>query len=63
MVGIQKINQKQNGPLSVQIACKSASDLRETVYQEIKQTDWVLIEFHQETKTLETIFRELTEED
>ncbi|MBW2620269.1 MAG: ABC transporter ATP-binding protein, partial [Deltaproteobacteria bacterium] len=55
--------EKPNGPLSVQVACKSASDLRETVYQEIKQTDWVLIEFHQETKTLETIFRELTEED
>ncbi|OEU63914.1 MAG: ABC transporter [Desulfobacterales bacterium S5133MH16] len=63
VVGIEKINEKPNGPLSVQITCKSASDLRETVYQEIKQTDWVLIEFHQETKTLETIFRELTEED
>lgn len=63
VVGIEKINEKPNGPLSVQVACKSASDLRETVYQEIKQTDWVLIEFHQETKTLETIFRELTEED
>lgn len=63
VVGIEKINEKPNGPLSVQVACKSASDLRESVYQAIKQTDWVLIEFHQETKTLETIFRELTEED
>jgi len=63
VAGIEKINEKPNGPLSVQVACKSASDLRETVYQEIKQTDWVLIEFHQETKTLETIFRELTEEN
>jgi len=63
VVGIEKINEKPNGPLSVQVACKSASDLRESVYHAIKQTDWVLIEFHQETKTLETIFRELTEED
>ena len=60
---IEKIDEKPNGPLSVKVACKSASDLRETVYQAIKQTDWALIEFHQETKTLETIFRELTEED
>jgi len=63
VAGIEKINEKPNGPLSVQVACKSASDLRETIYQEIKQTDWVLIEFHQKTKTLETIFRELTEEN
>jgi len=63
VAGIEKINEKPNGPLSVQIACKSAFDLRETVYQKIKQTDWVLIEFHQKTKTLETIFRELTEEN
>jgi ABC-2 type transport system ATP-binding protein len=60
---IEKIDKKPNGPLSVKVACKSGSDLRETVYHAIKQTDWVLIEFHQETKTLETIFRELTEED
>ncbi len=60
---IEKIDKKPNGPLSVKVACKSASDLRESVYHAIKQTDWVLIEFHQETKTLETIFRELTEED
>ncbi|MBW1959161.1 MAG: ATP-binding cassette domain-containing protein [Deltaproteobacteria bacterium] len=60
---IEKINEKPNGPLSVKVACKSDSDLREPVYHAIKQTDWVLIEFHQETKTLETIFRELTEED
>jgi ABC-2 type transport system ATP-binding protein len=60
---IEKINEKPNGPLSVKVACKSDSDLRESVYHAIKPTDWVLIEFHQETKTLETIFRELTEED
>ena len=60
---IKIMNKTPSGPLSVKVACKSASDLRERVYHAIKQTDWVLIEFHQETKTLETIFRELTEED
>jgi hypothetical protein len=32
------------------------------IYQKIKQTDWVVLEFHQKTQTLETIFRELTME-
>jgi ABC-2 type transport system ATP-binding protein len=63
VVGIEKINERSNGPLSVQLACESASDLRETVYDAVKQTPWVLIEFYQKTKTLETIFRELTEEN
>jgi len=60
---IQKIHDVQNGNLSVRLSCESAIDLRETIYQTIKQTSWVLIEFHQETKTLETVFRELTKED
>jgi ABC-2 type transport system ATP-binding protein len=59
---IEKINEVQNGNLSIRLACESAIDLRETIYQTIKQTSWVLIEFHQETKTLETVFRELTKE-
>jgi hypothetical protein len=33
------------------------------VYRKIKHTDWTLLEFHQETKTLENIFRELTREN
>jgi len=60
---IQKIHDAQNGSLSIRLTCESAIDLRETIYQTIKQTSWILIEFHQETKTLETVFRELTKED
>jgi tyrosine-protein phosphatase YwqE len=60
---IQKIQEAQNGNLSIRLTCESPVDLRETIYQTIKQTSWVLIEFHQETKTLETVFRELTKED
>lgn len=60
---IQKIHDAQNGNLSIRLACESPVDLRETIYQTIKQTSWILIEFRQETKTLETVFRELTKED
>jgi ABC-2 type transport system ATP-binding protein len=60
---IQRIHEAQNNTLTVRLTCESPEDLRETIYQTIKQTSWVLIEFHQETKTLETVFRELTKED
>ena len=60
---IQRTNDAQNSSLSIRLTCESAIDLRETIYQAIKQTSWVLIEFHQETKTLEAVFRELTKED
>jgi len=49
--------------LNLKLSCKSSHDLRETIYQKIKQTDWVLMELHQETKSLENIFRELTKEN
>lgn len=48
--------------LSIRLAYTSDEDLRERIYKEIKQTDWILMSFQQETKTLEHIFRELTKE-
>ncbi|OQY03796.1 MAG: ABC transporter [Desulfobacteraceae bacterium 4572_123] len=39
------------------------TDIRGDIYRRIRQTDWVLIEFYQETQTLETIFRQLTREN
>jgi ABC-2 type transport system ATP-binding protein len=47
----------------VNVSCLPGLDVRAELYAKIKATDWVLIEFHQETKTLETIFRELTREN
>lgn len=47
----------------VVVSCQSSVDLRGDIYRKIKQTDWVLLDFHQETKTLEKIFRELTVEN
>jgi ABC-2 type transport system ATP-binding protein len=48
--------------LRIKLYCHSSSDLMENIYKKIKATDWVLLELHQDTKTLETIFRELTME-
>lgn len=48
--------------LEVRLDCRSSEDLRAAIYAKIKQTNWILLEFHQKTRTLETIFRELTVE-
>jgi len=63
ILNTKQIDETPEGPLKVRLACESVVDLRETIYQTIKQTSWILIGFHQETKTLENIFRELTKED
>ncbi len=49
--------------LKVSLSYASTSDLRPEVYRKIRNTDWILLEFHQETQSLENIFRELTKED
>ena len=57
-----KDSSAENGVLSIELHCSVVEDLRPAIYQSIKATDWILIEFQQETKTLEKIFRELTKE-
>ena len=52
-----------SGLTRASVACLPGLDVRAELYAAVKSTDWVLIEFHQETKTLETIFRELTREN
>lgn len=49
--------------LNVSLSYSSTADLRPEVYRRIKETDWILLEFHQETQSLENIFRELTKEN
>jgi ABC-2 type transport system ATP-binding protein len=51
-----------NGILGLTLTCRGSDDPRPAVYAAIKATDWVLVEFVQQTKNLETIFRELTKE-
>lgn len=62
IVDIEQLNEKNDGKLNIRLTGKSDVDLRKNIYAAIKKTDWILIEFYQETKTLETIFRELTKE-
>ena len=48
--------------LKVRLTVNAAEDMRANIYDRIKQTDWVLLEFFQESQTLESIFQELTKE-
>ncbi|MEN8689047.1 MAG: ATP-binding cassette domain-containing protein [Desulfobacterales bacterium] len=52
-----------NGQLRITLSVPSTRDLRGEVYRTVKQTDWELLEFYQESRTLETVFRELTKEN
>lgn len=53
----------QGDSLSVSISSQYSSDLRADIYRAVKETDWILLDFHQESRTLENIFRELTKEN
>ena len=57
---ITKIDDSDVNVLKIKAFCNASDDLRGKVYETIKATDWVMIEFIQETKTLETIFSDLT---
>lgn len=52
-----------NGMLNLKLTCTSSADIRGDIYKKVIQTDWILLEMHQETQTLENIFRELTREN
>jgi ABC-2 type transport system ATP-binding protein len=54
--------EQTDGHLHLQLDCALAADPRPELYRRIKQTNWVLLDFHQETQTLEAVFRELTKE-
>ena len=64
--GIGKVAQlpiEAPGQLTIEVVCEDDSDPRADIYTAIKATDWILIGFHQETQTLENIFRQLTREN
>ena len=48
--------------LIVKLTCDGKKATRHKVYACIKETEWMLSEFVLETETLETIFRNLTQE-
>ena len=59
ITGVQRIVETDD-ELELRINCAATSDPRAEIYEKIKQTDWIMLGFHQESQTLETIFRELT---
>ncbi|CAB1075227.1 Gliding motility-associated ABC transporter ATP-binding protein GldA [Olavius algarvensis Delta 1 endosymbiont] len=60
--GITRVQrlEESDSQLDVRIDCRATADPRAEIYRLIKQTDWIMLDFHQESQTLETIFRELT---
>ena len=60
---VEAVEDEPEQVLRVKLACSADTDLREPIYRTIKATDWVLLEFYQESQTLENIFRELTREN
>ena len=52
-----------DGQIEVNLTCRGGSDPREAIYAAVKATDWVLLEFVQHARDLESIFRELTKEN
>ena len=63
IVRIEKPAPADPGFLEIKITVSSDADIRKDIYRIIRQTDWLLLEFRQETQTLEHIFRELTLEN
>ncbi len=60
---VQSMPAESPDHLKIGVTCQEMNDPRADIYAAIKATDWILIDFHQEAKTLETIFRELTREN
>jgi len=63
IVRIEKLAPSDANFLDIKLSVSSDADIRKDIYQIIRQADWLLLEFHQETQTLEHIFRELTLEN
>lgn len=63
--GVQSVSATSEGEgvMRVRVTCRSSGDIRGNMYERIKETDWILLEFHQETQTLEKVFQKLTQEN
>ncbi len=63
IVRIENLAPSDADYLDIKISVQSDADIRKDIYRIIRQADWLLLEFRQETQTLEHIFRELTLEN
>ena len=55
--------EENGGQVRARLTISRGQDPREDIFLRIKQTDWVLLEFYQQTQTLESVFRGLTKEN
>ncbi len=60
--GISRV-EESGDQVRTTLTIAAGQDPRAEIFRKIKQTDWVLLEFYQQTQTLETIFRGLTKEN
>lgn len=61
VLSVEKVSGDKTG-LTLDLVYGAGPDIRIPLYQQIKTTNWNLLEFSQQTESLETIFRELTKE-
>jgi len=52
----------EDGLTRLRISCRTDEDLREKVYSRVRTKDWALLELSRESRSLESIFSELTQE-
>ncbi len=62
ITGIEEEHSGVPGEIRLTLAATGADDLRAAVYRAVRATDWTLLELRQEGKSLEKVFRELTQE-
>lgn len=60
-LAVPKETDAKRDELALQIFCEG--DIRESIYNRIKQSDWILMEFGNERQSLEDTFRELTQSE
>ena len=60
--GVKGANRRGEGGGAVELSlfCENERDLRPEIYDVIRQNNWVPLEFHMQTRTLEKTFMELT---
>ncbi len=64
LTGVEDVREgaPEDGAVSLILSATADTDVRPAVYRVIRENDWGLLEFHRESRSLETVFRELTKE-
>jgi ABC-2 type transport system ATP-binding protein len=62
-VGTVDLESETDGRTTWRLGRRAGADLGETVFRTVRDRDWTLTELRRDDKTLEQVFRELTERD